>query len=81
MYFFRQDQQDFFRLQRGALSAEGRFILMIPLVLSNFLFKDENPFLFCRVLIFVIRHSLFVILFKSFFSDQIGRLFGGRRRS
>jgi len=39
-YFFRQDLQDwrdFIRLRRGALSAEGRFIPMILLILSNFL--------------------------------------------
>ena len=42
LFFFRQDLQDwrdFFRLRRGALSAEGRSILMILLILSNFLLK------------------------------------------
>jgi len=34
-----QDWQDFFRLRRGALSAEGRSIQMILLIPSNFLFK------------------------------------------
>ena len=47
--FFRQDLQDFFRLRRGAISAEGRSILMI---LSNFLLKMRIHSYFCRILIF-----------------------------
>jgi hypothetical protein len=36
----------YFRLRRGALSAEGRFIPMILLILSNFLFKMRIHSLF-----------------------------------
>jgi hypothetical protein len=54
----------FFRLRRGVLSAEGRFIPMILLILSNFLLK-------MRI------HSLFLpyfnLRFYTFFFDQTGR--------
>ncbi len=64
--FFRQDLQDYFRLRRGALSAEGRFIPMILLILSNFLLKMRIHSYFCRILIFA---------FLRFFFDLIGRFF------
>ena len=38
---------------------------------AQFSFKDENPFLFCRILIFA---------FLRFFFDQTGRLDGQRLR-
>ena len=66
-----QDWRDFFRLRRGALSAEGRFIPMILLILSNFLLKMRIHSYFCRILIFA---------FLRFFYDQTGRFFGQRRR-
>jgi len=58
-YFFRQDLQDwrdFFRLRRGVLSAEGRFI---PMILSNFLLKMRIHSYFCRILIFVLLRFFF----------------------
>jgi len=61
----------FFRLRRGALSAEGRFIPMILLILSNFLLKMRIHSYFCRILIFA---------FLRFFFDQTDRFFGQRRR-
>ena len=54
----------FIRLRRGALSAEGRFIPMILLILSNFLLKMRIHSYFCRILIHV---------FLRFFFDQTGR--------
>ena len=59
--FFRQDLQDCHRLRRGALSAEGRSIPMILLILSNFLLKMRIHSYFCRILIFA---------FFRFFFDQ-----------
>jgi hypothetical protein len=72
-YFFRQDLQDlrdFFRLRRGALSAEGRSIPMILLILSNFLLKMRIHSYFCRISIFT---------FLRFFFDQTGFFLAGGR--
>jgi hypothetical protein len=50
---FRQDYQDyqeFFACGEG-LSAEGRIILTILLILSNYFFNEKNPFLFSNYMV------------------------------
>jgi len=45
-----QDYQEFFACGEG-LSAEGRIILTILLILSNYFFKKKNPFLFFKLIV------------------------------
>ena len=72
----------FFRLRRGALSAEGRFIPMILLILSNFLLKMRIHSLFLPYFNLGVLASLWLNkLHQSFFSDQNDRCSGQRRRS
>ena len=45
-----QDYQEFFACGEG-LSAEGRIILTILLILSNYFLLKKNPFLFLKLIV------------------------------